>query len=145
MASFEVTYNPKNLVIANILNAGETIAYAWVLDEMYQIIITKGTVSIGGNSIDAISVNSILAGTNLSVTATTDASFLTLLRPDYKHIVDQIMPTDSVDYYEHMQSYTPSWVEAGIPVEPPRPISNTTGNRILTSDELKTMVMEGWV
>ena len=107
MASVKTTFDQKSLVIANILSAGETIDYSWSVDEMYQIVVTKGTVTIGGTSYDAISVNDIPAGTNLSVTATTDASFLTLLRSDNASVVNQIMPEDATNYYDFMQGYTP--------------------------------------
>ena len=107
MASVKTTFDQKSLVIANILIAGETIDYSWSVDEMYQIVVTKGTVTIGGTSYDAISVNDIPAGTNLSVTATTDASFLTLLRSDNSSVVNQIMPEDATNYYDFMQGYTP--------------------------------------
>ena len=103
MASVKTTFDPKSLVIANILNAGETIDYDWSIDEMYQIVVTKGTVTISGSSYDAISINDIPAGTNLSVTATTDASFLVLLRSDNQSVVDQIMPVDATNYFEFMR------------------------------------------
>ena len=145
MASVKTTFDQKSLVIANILSAGETIDYSWSVDEMYQIVITKGTVTIGGSSYDAISVNDIPAGTNLSVTATTDASFLTLLRSDNASVVNQIMPEDGTNYYDFMQGYTPSWYAQGIPDTPPPSIPTVAGDKTVTSADMKTMVLEGWV
>ena len=92
MASVELTFDPKSLVIANLMLAGETIDYDWSIDEMYQIVVTKGTVVIDGGSYDAISINDISPGTKLSIAATTDASFLTLLRSDNASVIEQIMP-----------------------------------------------------
>ena len=145
MASVKTTFDQKSLVIANILSAGETIDYSWSVDEMYQIVITKGTVTIGGSSYDAISVNDIPAGTNLSVTATTDASFLTLLRSDNASVVNQIMPEDGTNYYDFMQGYTPSWYAQGIPDTPPPSIPTVAGDKTVTSADMKSMVLEGWV
>jgi hypothetical protein len=144
MASVKTTFDQKSLVIANILSAGETIDYAWSIDEMYQIVVTKGTVTIGGNSYDAISVNDITAGTNLSVTATTDASFLTLLRSDNSLTINQIMPEDGTNYYDFMQGYTPPWYAQGIPNTPPPIISESAGNKTVSSADMKSMVLEGW-
>ena len=145
MANIKTTFDPKSLVIANILSAGETIDYSWSVDEMYQIVITKGTVTIGGSSYDAISVNDIPAGTNLSVTATTDASFLTLLRSDIASVVNQIMPEDGTNYFDIMQGYTPSWYAQGIPDTPPPSIPTVAGYKTVTSADMKSMVLEGWV
>jgi len=145
MASVKIAFDQKSLVIANILSAGETIDYSWSVDEMYQIVVTKGTVTIGGTSYDAISVNDIPAGTNLSVTATTDASFLTLLRSDNSSVVNQIMPEDATNYYDFMQGYTPSWYAQGIPDIPPPTIATVTGDKTVTSADMKSMVLEGWV
>lgn len=145
MASVKTTFDQKSLVIANILSAGETIDYSWSVDEMYQIVITKGTVTIGGSSYDAISVNDVPAGTNLSVTATTDASFLTLLRSDNASVVNQIMPEDGTNYYDFMQGYTPSWYAQGIPDTPPPSIPTVAGDKTVTSADMKSMVLEGWV
>ena len=145
MASVKTTFDQKSLVIANILSGGETIDYSWSVDEMYQIVITKGTVTIGGSSYDAISVNDIPAGTNLSVTATTDASFLTLLRSDNASVVNQIMPEDGTNYYDFMQGYTPSWYAQGIPDTPPPSIPTVAGDKTVTSADMKSMVLEGWV
>ena len=133
MASVKTTFDQKSLVIANILSAGETIDYSWSVDEMYQIVVTKGTVTIGGISYDAISVNDIPAGTNLSATATTDASFLTLLRSDNASMVNQIMPEDGTNYYDFMQGYTPSWYAQGLPDVPPSTIATVAGNKTVTS------------
>ena len=144
MASVKTTFDQKSLVIANILSAGETIDYSWSVDEMYQIVITKGTVTIGGSSYDAISVNDIPAGTNLSVTATTDASFLTLLRSDNASVVNQIMPEDGTNYYDFMQGYTPSWYAQGIPDTPPPSIPTVAGDKTVTSADMKSMLLEGW-
>ena len=141
----KIAFDQKSLVIANILSAGETIDYSWSVDEMYQIVVTKGTVTIGGTSYDAISVNDIPAGTNLSVTATTDASFLTLLRSDNSSVVNQIMPEDATNYYDFMQGYTPSWYAQGIPDIPPPTIATVTGDKTVTSADMKSMVLEGWV
>jgi hypothetical protein len=145
MASVKTTFDQKSLVIANILSAGETIDYAWSVDEMYQIVVTKGTVVIGGTSYDAISVNDIPSGTSLSVTATTDASFLTLLRSDNSSVVNQIMPEDATNYYDFMQGYTPSWYAQGLPDVPPPTIETVAGNKTVTSADMKSMVLEGWV
>jgi len=145
MASVKTTFDQKSLVIANILSAGETIDYSWSVDEMYQIVVTKGTVTIGGSSYDAISVNDVPSGTNLSVTATTDASFLTLLRSDNASVVNQIMPEDATNYYDFMQGYTPSWYAQGIPDTPPPSISTVAGDKTVTSADMKSMVLEGWV
>jgi hypothetical protein len=145
MASVKTTFDQKSLVIANILSAGETIDYAWSIDEMYQIVVTKGTVVIGGTSYDAISVNDIAAGTNLSVTATTDASFLTLLRSDNASVVNQIMPEDATNYYDFMQGYTPSWYAQGLPDAPPPSIPIVAGDKTVTSADMKASVLEGWV
>ena len=145
MASVKTTFDQKSLVIANILSAGETIDYTWSIDEMYQIVVTKGTVTIGGTSYDAVSVNDIPAGTNLSVTATTDASFLTLLRSDNSSVVNQIMPEDATNYYDFMQGYTPSWYDQGLPDVPPPTIATVAGNKTVTSADMKASVLEGWV
>jgi hypothetical protein len=145
MASVKTTFDQKSLVIANILSAGETIDYSWSVDEMYQIVVTKGTVVIGGTSYNAISVNDIPAGTNLSVTATTDASFLTLLRSDNSSVVNQIMPEDATNYYDFMQGYTPSWYAQGLPDVPPPTIETVAGNKTVTSADMKASVLEGWV
>ena len=145
MASVKTTFDQKSLVIANILSAGETIEYSWSVDEMYQIVVTKGTVTIGGTSYDAISVNDIPSGTNLSVTATTDASFLTLLRSDNSSVVNQIMPEDATNYYDFMQGYTPSWYAQGLPDVPPPTIATVAGNKTVTSADMKALVLEGWV
>ncbi len=146
MASVKTTFDQKSLVIANILSAGETIDYTWSVDEMYQIVVTEGTVTIGGTAYDAISVNDIPAGTNLSVTATTDASFLTLLRSDNESVVDQIMPGDgnAASYFEFMRDFRPSWYANGHPDVPPGTISSGSGNATLTSQDVKTMVLAGW-
>jgi hypothetical protein len=144
MASVKTTFDPKSLVIANILSAGETIDYSWSVDEMYQIVVTKGTVVIGGTSYDAISVNDISAGTNLSVTATTDASFVTLLRSDNSSVVNQIMPEDGTNYYDFMQGYLPSWYDQGIPATPPSSIEEVARNKTISSADMKAMVLEGW-
>ena len=141
----KTTFDQKSLVIANILSAGETIDYSWSVDEMYQIVVTKGTVVIGGTSYNAISVNDIPAGTNLSVTATTDASFLTLLRSDNSSVVNQIMPEDATNYYDFMQGYTPSWYAQGLPDVPPPTIETVAGNKTVTSADMKASVLEGWV
>jgi hypothetical protein len=111
---------------------------------MYQIVVTKGTVVIGGTSYDAISVNDIPAGTNLSVTATTDASFLTLLRSDNESVIVQIMPTDTTNYFEFMRDFRPSWYANGHPDVPPDSISSGSGDMTLTSQDVKTMVLGGW-
>ncbi len=145
MASVKTTFDQKSLVIANILSAGETIDYSWSIDEMYQIVVTKGTVVIGGTSYDAISVNDIPSGTSLSVTATTDASFLTLLRSDNSSVVNQIMPEDATNYYDFMQGYTPSWYAQGLPDVPPPTIETVAGNKTVTSADMKASVLEGWV
>ena len=145
MANIKTTFDPKSLVIANIMSAGEAIDYAWSIDEMYQIVVTKGTVVVDGTSYDAISVNDIPAGTNLSVTATTDASFLTLLRSDNASVVNQIMPEDGTNYYDFMQGYTPSWYAQGIPDTPPPSIPTVAGDKTVTSADMKSMVLEGWV
>ena len=145
MANIKTTFDQKSLVIANILSAGETIGYDWSIDEMYQIVITKGTVVIDSSSYSAISVNDIPAGTNLSVTASADASFLTLLRSDNSSVVNQIMPEDGTNYYDFMQSYKPSWYDQGVPDVPPDSIETISGNKTLTSADMKTMVLEGWV
>ena len=146
MANIKTTFDPKSLVIANILSAGETIDYSWSIDEMYQIVVTKGTVTIDGLSYAAISVNDVLAGTNLSVTATTDASFLALLRSDNESVVDQIMPGDgnAASYFEFMRDFRPSWYANGHPDVPPSTISSGSGNVTLTSQNVKTMVLAGW-
>jgi hypothetical protein len=146
MANIKTTFDPKSLVIANIMSAGETIDYAWSIDEMYQIVVTKGTVVIGGTSYSAISVNDVPSGTNLSVTATTDASFLTLLRSDNESVVDQIMPGDgnAASYFEFMRDFRPDWYDNGIPDSPPDTISSEAGNLSLTSQDIKTMVLAGW-
>ena len=146
MANIKTTFDPKSLVIANIMSAGETIDYSWSIDEMYQIVVTKGTVTIGGLSYAAISVNDVLAGTNLSVTATTDASFLTLLRSDNESMVDQIMPGDgnAASYFGFMGDFRPSWYANGRPGVPPGTISSGSGNVTLTSQDVKTMVLAGW-
>jgi len=146
MANIKTTFDPKSLVIANIMNAGETIDYAWSIDEMYQIVVTKGTVTIDGLSYAAISINDIPAGTNLSVTATTDASFLTLLRSDNESVVDQIMPGDgnAASYFEFMRDFRPSWYADGHPDVPPGTISSGSGNMTLTLSDIKAMVLAGW-
>jgi hypothetical protein len=144
MASVKTTFDPKSLVIANILNAGETIDYDWSIDEMYQIVVTKGTVTISGSSYDAISINDIPAGTNLSVAATTDASFLVLLRSDNQLVVDQIMPVDATNYFEFMRDFRPSWYAQGVPDVPPDTITVGTGNVTVTSADMKSMVLDGW-
>jgi hypothetical protein len=144
MASVKTTFDPKSLVIANILNAGETVDYDWSIDEMYQIVVTKGTVTILGSSYDAISINDIPAGTNLSVTATTDASFLVLLRSDNQLVVDQIMPVDATNYFEFMRDFRPSWYDQGVPDVPPDTITVGTGNVTVTSADMKSMVLDGW-
>jgi hypothetical protein len=145
MANIKTTFDQKSLVLANILSAGETIDYDWSIDEMYQIVITKGTVVINSSSYNAISVNDIPAGTNLSVTASTDASFLTLLRSDNSYVVNQIMPEDGTNYYEFMRDFKPSWYDQGVPDVPPDSIEIISGNKTLTSADMKTMVLEGWV
>ena len=144
MANIKTTFDPKSLVIANIMNAGETIDYAWSIDEMYQIVITKGCVVINEITYDAISVNDIPAGTNLSVTATTDASFLSLLRSDNESVIVQIMPTDTTNYFEFMRDFRPSWYANGHPDVPPDSISSGSGDMTLTSQDVKTMVLGGW-
>lgn len=144
MANIKTTFDPKSLVIANIMNAGETIDYSWSIDEMYQILITKGTVVIGETSYDAISVNDIPPGTNLSVTATTDASFLTLLRSDNESVIVQIMPTDTTNYFEFMRDFRPSWYANGHPDLPPETIPAETGDLTLASTDIKAMVLGGW-
>jgi hypothetical protein len=144
MANVKTTFDPKSLVIANIMNAGETIDYAWSIDEMYQIVITKGCVIINEIIYDAISVNDIPAGTNLSVTAITDASFLTLLRSDNESVIVQIMPTDATNYFEFMRDFRPSWYTNGHPDVPPDSISSGSGDMTLTSQDVKTMVLGGW-
>jgi len=146
MANIKTTFDPKSLVIANIMSAGETIDYAWSIDEMYQIVVTKGTVVVDGTSYDAISVNDISAGTNLSVTATTDASFLTLLRSDNESVVDQIMPGDgnAASYFEFMRDFRPGWYTDGHPEVPPGTISTGSGDVTLPSQDVKTMVLAGW-
>jgi hypothetical protein len=144
MANIKTTFDPKSLVIANIMGAGETIDYSWSIDEMYQILITKGTVVIGETSYDAISVNDIPPGTNLSVTATTDASFLTLLRSDNESVIVQIMPTDTTNYFEFMRDFRPSWYANGHPDLPPETIPAETGDLTLASTDIKAMVLGGW-
>jgi hypothetical protein len=145
MASVELTYDPKSLVIANLMLAGETIDYDWSIDEMYQIVVTKGTVVIDGGSYDAISINDISPGTKLSIAATTDASFLTLLRSDNGSVIEQIMPEDGVaNYYEFMQSYRPDWYDQGVPDVPPATINITSGDVLVTSADMKSMVLDGW-
>jgi hypothetical protein len=144
MASVKTTFDQKSLVVANILSAGETIDYSWSIDEMYQIVVTKGTVTIGGSSYNAISVNDVPAGTNLSVAATTDASFLTLLRSDNSSVVNQIMPEDATNYYDFMQGYTPSWYAQGLPSTPPSSIATVSGDKTVSSGDMKTMILEGW-
>ncbi len=145
MASVTTTFDPKSLVIANIMNAGETINYDWSIDEMYQIILTKGTVIFNGNSHEAISVIDIPAGSELAIEATIDSSFLTLLRSDNQSVVNQIMPPDgSYNYYDFMQSYRPDWYGEGVPPIPPATIVTGVGDILVTSDELKSMVLDGW-
>jgi hypothetical protein len=145
MATVQTTFDPKSLVIANIMSAGETIDYDWSIDEMYQIVVTKGTVVIGGASYDAISVVDILANTNLSASATTDSSFLTLLRSDNPAIINQLLPEDTTNYYDFMQTYRPDWYDQGVPDYAPPKILNPAGDILVTSDEIKTMVLDGWL
>ena len=82
--------------------------------------------------------------TKLSIAATTDASFLTLLRSDNASVIEQIMPEDGTNYYEFMQSYRPDWYEQGVPDVPPATINITSGDILVTSADMKSMVLDGW-
>lgn len=146
MANIKLAYDPKSMVIANVLHAGDKIDYAWAIDEMYQIVITKGTVMYEESTVNAVAVKDVQPNTTLSVTAVTDASFLTLLRSDNESVVDQILPPDNSvpSYYAFMKDYRPDWYNNGFSDVPPDCIECTTGNLTLTSQDLKTMVMEGW-
>ena len=146
MANIKQAYDPKSMVIANVLHAGDKIDYAWTIDEMYQIVVTKGTVICDGTTFDAIAIKDVQPNAVLSVTALTDASFLTLLRSDNKSVVDQILPPDNSvpSYYDFIKDYKPDWYNNGFPDVPPDCIECSTGDLILTSQDLKTMVMEGW-
>ena len=146
MANIKTTFDEKSLVIANVLNAGETITYDWSVDELYQIVLTKGTVTIGSTSYDAISVIDIQPNTNLSVSASSESSFLTLFRSDNQSLIDQIMPGDGTQssYYEFMRNYKSSWYDAGVPEAAPDSIDVLTGNKTVTSQDIKTMVLQGW-
>ena len=147
MANIKTTFDEKSLVIANVLNAGETITYDWSVDELYQIVLTKGTVTIGSTSYDAISVIDIQPNTNLSVSASSESSFLTLFRSDNQSLIDQIMPGDGTQssYYEFMRDYKPSWYDAGVPEVSPDSINVLSGNKTVTSQDIKTMVLQGWL
>ncbi|NRA13582.1 MAG: hypothetical protein HRT57_16695 [Crocinitomicaceae bacterium] len=146
MAEIKLAYDPKSMVIANVLHAGDKIDYAWTIDEMYQIVIIKGSVVFGGSSYDALAIKDVQPNTNLVVTASTDASFLTLLRSDNESVVNQILPPDASvpSYYDFIKDYRPDWYDNGFPDVPPDCIEGSSGNLTLTSQDLKTMVMEGW-
>lgn len=157
MANIKTTFDEKSLVIANILGSGETITHAWSINEMYQIVITKGTVIINGNSYDAVSVNDIQPNTQLVVSALTDASFLTLLRSDKESIIDQLLPGDGTvsSYYEYMRDFRPDWFDQGIAPNPPTTIPEdldisvysdwyNAENLTVTPDRIKTLVLQGW-
>ena len=144
MASVTTTFDPKSLVIANIMNAGETINYDWIIDEMYQIVITKGTVIFNGSSYDSISIIDVPAGTEFAIEASIDSSFLTLLRSDNESVIVQIMPADTTNYFEFMRDFRPSWYDQGVPDVPPDTITVGTGNVTVTSADMKSMVLDGW-
>ena len=146
MANVKTTFDPKSLVIANILNAGDTIHHTWNIDEDYQILVTKGSVEISGEVYDAITIATIPAGTKLQVTAIEDSSFLILLRSDNESIVNQIMPEDSTqNYYHFMRDFRPSWFSNGVPNSPPDTIeSGAITNLTVSSDNIKSMVLGGW-
>lgn len=157
MANIKTTFDPKSLVIANILREGETIVHDWVLDEMYQILVTKGTVEIGGVNYESISVNDVQPNTKLTVTGITDSSFLILLRSDNESVIDQILPGDGniTSYYEYMKDFRPEWFDQGVPDNPPDQIADhidevanpgwyTTNTLTITTDRLKTFVVNGW-
>jgi len=167
MANIKTTFDPKSLVIANILTAGETIVHDWSIDEMYQIVVTKGLVSINGITMSvpiagatysAISVNDVPPNTTLSVEAITDASFLILLRSDNESVVNQLLPGDGnvSSYYEYMRDFLPSWHSQGFPPNPPDTITDDiddttypgwhiSGTLTISTDRLKTLILEGWV
>ena len=146
MANIKLAYDPKSMVIANVLHAGDKIDYAWTIDELYQIVIAKGTIMCEGSSFNAVAIKDVQPNTALSVTAVTDASFLTLLRSDNKSVVNQILPPDNSvpSYYDFMKDYRPDWYNDGFPDLPPECIHCSSGDLILSSQDLKTMVMEGW-
>lgn len=145
MASVKTAFDQKSLIIANILSAGETINHTWSADELYQIIITKGSVNLNGEAYSAITVKDVLPGNSLLATANTNASFLILLRADNETLINQILPPDSINYYEFMQEHLPDWHSQGLPDSPPPTISDEGGSKTISSADLKTMILEGWV
>ena len=145
MADIKLAYDPKSMVIANVLHAGDKIEYSWTIDELYQIVVTNGIVKYEEVTYEAISIIDVQPNVPLSITATTDASFLALIRSDNKSVINQILPPDNSvpSYYDFMKDYRPDWYNEGVPIIPPDCIECTTGNLTLTSQDLKSMVMEG--
>jgi hypothetical protein len=142
MSSVDVVFDSKSFIISNVLSANETISYDWVIDEEYQILLTKGNAQINGSLHEAISVITIAENTKLSVIAADEeVSFLVLLRSDNRSVMNQLLPEDrNFNYYDTIQNNSPEWNVDNLTNRPAVSMKSIIGDKVLSSSDIKRII-----